>query len=59
MYLLELFIQEERDLLIFKDTKLFIGRSGVRTINIIYELKSFSLLDSNNMAQIVKNLHAR
>ena len=59
MYLLELFIQEERDLLIFKDTKLFIGRSGVRTINIIYELKSFSLLDSNNMAQIVKNLPAR
>ena len=59
MYLLELFIQEEKDLLIFKDTKLFIGRSGVRTINIIYELKSFSLLDSNNMAQIVKNLPAR
>ena len=40
MSLLELFIQEERDLLIFKDTELFIGRSGVRTINIIYELKS-------------------
>ena len=59
MYLLELFIQEEKDLLIFKDTKLFIGRSGVRTINIIYELKSFSLLDSNNMAQIVQNLPAR